>query len=295
MVFALMLRKVFSEPLTHFLLAGAALFVIVSLSQGLVESDRTITVTENDLLVYLQGRAQLYDEDTFAELVDSMSADELQSLVREVASQEALYRERLGISLPDVDPLVRLRTVQQMRLLLMEEAAAGISVDDREIERHFDEHPDDYRVPPRISFTHVFVNARDDSDHSAEAARELLDELRVNDVPATRSGRHGDRFLYQLNYADVSDRLLRSHFGDTFAAELFGQAPGARGGSLASDHGWHLVLVIRRAGSRLPELGEITERVRDDALAAKREEAAREALETLLDEYEVVVTVDASR
>ncbi len=289
-----MLRKIVSEPLTHFLLAGAALFVILALSQGLVEDDRTITVTRDDLLVHLQGRAQVYDDDTFAELLGSMSEDERRSLVRDVAIQEALYREGLAISLPVVDPLVRLRTVQQMRLLLMEEAAAGISVDDREVERHYDEHLEDYRVPPRISFTHVFVNARDDREESAKRAWALLDELRVNEVPATQSGRHGDRFLYQLNYADVSDRVVRSHFGDVFAAAVFEQAPGEWSEPLASDHGSHLVFVTRRAGSRLPELGEIRERVVDDALAAKREAAAREALETLLDDYEVVVAPDVS-
>ncbi len=290
-----MLRKFISEPLTHFLLAGALLFVIVSLSQGLRDDDRTITVTEDDLLEYLQGRAQVYDEETFAELVDSMSADERQALILDVASQEALYREGLAISLPDVDPLVRLRTVQQMRLLLMEEAAANVSIGDRDIERHYDEHRDDYRVPPRITFTHVFVNAREGADRSTARARALLGELRASDVPATQSGRHGDRFLYQRNYADVSDRQVRSHFGDGFAAEVFELAPGEWSDPLASDHGWHLVFVTRKAGARLPELAEIAERVRDDALAAKREAAAREALESLLDEYEVVVAVDASQ
>lgn len=279
------IKAALREPLVHFLLAGLAMFLAVSAWEGPAVGERTIRLTKDDLLVYLQGRAQVYDEESFARLLEAMPAKERRDLVKQAALQEALYREGKALNITAADPLIRQRIVQQMRLLLMEEAAAKVSLTDREIEDYYLAHRDDYRVPAQATFTHVFLAG---SEPGGEARAEALRrELEAADVPFENSGRYGDRFLYQLNYSDAGADLVSSHFGPDFAKRLFALPSGAWQGPVRSEHGWHLVLLRRRTPAREPDRATIAAELREDALADKRNRLAQAALDRLMERYTV--------
>jgi parvulin-like peptidyl-prolyl isomerase len=271
------------EPLVHFLLAGGALFVIAGAVQGQSSEGRRIDLSRDDLLVFLLGRAQVYDEASFDSVLDGMNAEDRQSLVRDAALQEALYREGKALGLDSADPLIRQRVVQQMRQLLMEEAAAGLTVSEDEARAYFDANKADYALPASLSFTHVFLAG----DNRRAEAQGLLARLRQGQIPADRASSFGERFLYQLNYADVGPALVRSHFGDGFADALFPLAEGSWQGPIQSAHGWHLVLVTDKANAREPGFEDVAEIVTQDALARKRQDAADAALNRMLASYAV--------
>jgi hypothetical protein len=280
------LRKWLGEPLVHFLLAGLALFAAVSWWEGPLDEGRTIRLSRDDLLVFLQGRAQVYDRESFAALLEAMPDSGRKALVRDAALQEALYREGTALDLATADPLIRQRVVQQMRVLVAEEAAAGVDVSEDEVAAFYREHLDDYRVAPLATFTHVFFA---EAPRAEAAARTELEVLSGKRVSYERAGEHGDRFLYQLNYAEADEALVASHFGEAFAKALFKAEPGAWLGPLRSQHGWHLVLVSRIGEAGQPPLAEIAGRVREDALADKRVRLANAALDALLARYELEV------
>lgn len=271
------------EPLVHFLLAGGALFLVAGSVEGESSEGRRIDLSREDLLVFLQGRAQVYDEATFDTLLDGLSAEDRQALVRDAALQEALYREGQALGLAEADPLIRQRVVQQMRQLLMEEAAAGLTVSEEEARAYFASHKADYALPASLSFTHVFLAG----DNRRAAAQALLAQLRAGRVPAERASSFGERFLYQLNYADVGPALVRSHFGEGFADGLFTLPEGGWQGPIQSDHGWHLVLVTGKAAAREPRFEDVAQIVTQDALAQKRQQAADAALDRMLASYTV--------
>jgi len=275
----------FKEPLAHFLLAGGALFLLAAAWSGEDTSGRQIAVDREDLLVFMQGRAQVYDEDTFAGILDSMSPEERQKLVRDAALQEALYREGEALDLAAADPLVRQRVVQQMRLLLMEEAAADMTVSDTQVRDFYKRNREQYRLDPSITFTHVFFAG----DAARGQAEQALAALRSRNVPFEKAGQYGERFLYQINYSDVSQPIVMSHFGDDFARAAFKLEPGRWQGPIQSDYGWHLVLPVAVDAPRTPAFADIADRVREDALAEKRQQAADRALDAMLARYEIEV------
>ena len=184
----------------------------------------------------------------------------------------------------EADPLIRLRVVQQMRLLLMEEAAADMQVSDAEMRAHFDTHRADYALPSSVGFTHVFVAGEQGQDRAAA----LLAQLQREQVRSDQAGRFGDRFLYQLNYSDVGPALVSGHFGDAFAEQVFALPLGSWQGPLQSEHGWHLVWLDDRSEARSPAFEDVAATVREDALAAKRQAAAARALDRMLERYEIV-------
>lgn len=268
------------EPLLHFLLAGGLMFLVIAAWEGQPSEGRNIRLNRADLLTFLQGRAQVYDKKAFDALLDSMSAKDRAALVRDAAVQEALYREGIALGLVQADPLIRQRVVQQMRLLLMEEAAADMQLSDAEMRAYFDSNRTDYALPTSATFTHVFVAEK-------RQATALLAQLQRDQIPSQQANTFGERFLYQSHYSDVGPALVRSHFGESFSTALFDMPVGSWQGPVQSNHGWHLVLLEASSAARAPALTDVAATVREDALAAKRQAAAALALNRLLDRYEI--------
>lgn len=284
---AMMMPRWLKEPLVHFLAAGGLLFVTFGALENSGDNGRTIRIGREDLLVFMQGRAQVYDEAAFQQMLDQMKPQEMAAMVRDAALQQALYREGAALGLAETDPLIRQRVAQQMRLLLMEEAAADLSVSDAEVKAFHERNRQNYALPPSLTFTHVFVPGA----ASRGKAAALLASLRQRHIPFDQAGQFGERFLYQLNYVDVGPALVASHFGKPFADALLTLPPGQWQGPIQSEHGWHVVLIDRSSPAREPELADIMPTLREDALAEKRQKAADRALGRMLHRY-TVVTAD---
>ncbi len=279
------LHRLAKEPLVHFLLAGAAIFTLTHFAGGDSDS-RSIHIDRDDMLVFMQGQAQVYDEETFAALLRDMSAEDRASLIHDTLLEEALYREGQALNLAAADPMVRQRIVQQMRQIIMEEAAAGLTVSDEETREYYVRNTAQYTADAGITFSHVFLAA---PATRADAER-MLATLRRHHVPAERAGEFGDRFLYQLNYSEAPYSVVESHFGSTFAEAAFAfDEMGNWQGPVQSQYGWHLVLPIRFQSAQTPTYEEIAAVVAEDALAEKRQLAAASALDTMLEGYRVTI------
>lgn len=279
------------EPLVHFLLAGLVLFAAVWW-WGPREESRTIRISRDDVLLYMQGRAQVFDEAGFAAALDAMSEKERRALVHDVALQEALFRKGEALGLADADLLIRQRIVQQMRLLLMEDAAMDVGVSEHELQQYYREHRSEYEVPRQVTFTHVYFAAENDVEGTRAAALAKLARLRHGNVSFDQAGQHGERFLYHLNYIDVGAGLVASQFGDEFTRQIFALEPGLWQGPFRSKYGWHNVLVRDREEARQPSLHEVETRVREDALSAKRTRLVNTALEEILAQYTIATSPD---
>ena len=205
-----MARSWAREPLVHFLLAGAAIFVVTASVAGGGDT-RTISIDRQQLVDYMLARAEITDRNQFDAVYGAMSADERAELLRRVAQDEALYREGLSIGLDKADPLIRQRIIQQMRQLLGDEAAAAQPLTDAAVESFYLAHRENYRMGDTVSFAHVFFAARQD-------AQAELKKLRDGKVPPAAAAAHGERFLYETFNRDVDRDGVIAKFGATFAA-----------------------------------------------------------------------------
>ena len=268
------------EPLVHFLIAGALLYFGASIISPAPEAGRVIVVDDDALATRLLQRTGTTDRKVALQAVERMPAAERQKLVHETAADEALWREGRALGLDTIDGVVRMRTIQQMRQVLTAEAAADLSVSDADVEKYYAANKNAYAEPASATFGHLFF-AGPDGKARAEAA---LARLRSGSA-ATE---YGDRFLYQTNYADAGIEELAGQFGIGFVDALFKLKPGdGWQGPIKSDHGWHLVQLRALTPAKVPPLAEIENRVREDALDAKRVEATDGAVDNLLKRYDV--------
>ncbi len=285
-------KRLLKEPLVHFLAAGALLFAasgwIWPQGDGGREEGQVITIGEADLLAQLQDRAQLVDEAGFRRLLAEMSDQDRAAQVRDAAVSEALYREGTALGLVENDPLIRARVIQQMRLLLLEEEAAGATLTDNQVRAWFAANQPRYAEGARVTFSHVFFSAERRGAGAEGAARASLAELNGGKVAPADAGRFGDRFAYQTNYAEAGASEIAGQFGPEFATRLLALRAGeAWQGPLQGTLGWHVVRLANVSAARVPPFAEIAERVREDALADERARRSIAAIDRMMAHYQV--------
>ena len=172
--------------------------------------------------------------------------------------QEALYREALALGLDQEDAFVRRSLVERMRLIAQREIPDG-PVNDATLQAYFERHAYQYRQPPRVRLTQVFLSRDRHGDGLEQAAASVLAALR-SPAPAALDTL-GDPF--PIGPADnlMTLRDLEKLFGPEFARRVIDVAPGAWNGPLPSAYGLHLVRVETREPGRLPSLAAVRNQV----------------------------------
>ncbi|MEP7314184.1 MAG: peptidylprolyl isomerase [Pseudomonadota bacterium] len=269
------------EPLFHFLIAGAALYVGASWLAPVPDSGRSIVIDEDRLVTTLQQRSGVTDERAVRAGLAAMPSKARATLVHEAAAEEALWREGRALGLDQVDGVVRMRVLQQMRLLLAGEATRGIAVSDEEVAAFYAANRNSYGEPAAFTFSHLFYAGVD----GEARARTALARLRAGSEQPDQTG---DRFLYQSNYSSAGTEELAGQFGIGFVETINDFMPGSSWqGPVKSDHGWHIVLLRSKEEAQVPPLAAIESRVREDALAARRARAVDASVDRLLERYRV--------
>lgn len=291
------MKRLWREPLLHFLLLGAGLFVIyLQVNPPSAENDpNTIVVDRDRLLNHMQYRARSFDPERFTTVFDGLPPEEIEELVKAYVQEEALYREAAEMQLDKNDYVARLRLIQQLEYLLRGFVDTELAVTDADIQRYWDENKEDYREPAKLTFTHVFFSrSRHGDEEGARLAGEQLHKLNSDAVRFEQAPAHGERFLYHVNYVERAGDFVASHFGDAMAAELLALEPSASHwrGPFESEHGYHLVMLTRKTPSFLPELSEVRDRVAQLARQQMLDEKLAELKQAIVDEYAVSLELE---
>ena len=277
--------KVLREPLFHFLILGAALFLVHAVASDVFSTaaSRRIGITEAEIELIAAGFGRRWQRPP--------TADELRALVDARVREEVLYRAALAVGLDQNDVVVRRRMVQKMELL-SEDLATLADPTDQELQAFFQERLEEYRVPPRISFSHVYFNTDRRGAAAEEDARRALADLRAATPPPRRAPERGDRFMLQHDYALRSPLEVQQAFGARFAQTLFELEPGWHG-PVVSGYGIHLVYVGERVEHRIPEYEEVRDRLVMDYNRMRRDRANELLYEGLVGGYEVEIDEEA--
>lgn len=273
--------KVLREPLVHFAILGLAIFAVYAIASNRLAKDesRTIRITPSEIeLLSATFQRQWQRPPTEGELTN---------LVKARVREEVLYREALAVGLDTNDVVVRRRMVQKMEML-SQDLALLADPTDAQLQAFFEEHKQDYRIPPEFSFSHVYFNLDRRGDAAEADALEALAALRAQVPQPARAPERGDRFMLGHDYRRQSSRQVAREFGQSFADALAELEPGWQG-PISSGYGLHLVFLEERVDGRIPSWIEVRDRLVMD-LNRTRSDRARDALyEGLLGKYEVVI------
>jgi hypothetical protein len=274
------MRRLLREPLVHFLLGGALLFVLYGrIAEPQAERPDRIVVREEQVAMLAQSF-----ERTWMRPPTEM---ELRGLVDDHVTEEVLYREALALGLDRDDLVVRRRMRQKMEFL--NDDLAELEPTEEEMRAYLEANPERFRVPSRVSFAQLFLGPEVGAA-AADRAGGLLARLRAGEDP---EGLGAPSLLpRELDAASPSE--VAGVFGARFA-EALGELPeGAWSGPVASEFGAHLVLVSTREAGRLPPLEEVRGAVAREWAAARGQEARQRFHDALRARYEIEVRLPSA-
>ena len=254
------------EPLLHFMLAGAALFLAFDWAgSDDAAPDDEIRVDQEALERFLTYRDPRLNVDSATTALETMTNAQRDALIEEYVRDEVLFRQARAIGLDPYDYTGRRRLIAQLDYINRGFIEATLTISDEELREFFMANSERYLVPAKITFTHVYFSSDTRGENAQAAALLRLGELNKDRVPFHAGPSWGDVFLYHKNYVAREAEEIASHFGGAFADAIFEQEPSELWtGPIESTYGHHIVMVSSRKPGYSPALAEARQRVLGD-------------------------------
>lgn len=282
-----MILKILREPLLHFIVLGAALFVLFNWTDDTSgRDDNRIVVTPGRIEHLVAGFERTWQRPP--------TREEVRGLIDGYVREEVYYREALSLGLDKDDTIVRRRMKQKLEFLTAD-AAEALEPTDEELRKYLEAHPDAFRIEPRAAFRHVYLNPERHGASVEEAATDLLGRLEAGDLPAEGFAALGDRLMLPKELPLSRRGEIERLFGRRFADGVLEIPTGRWTGPVESSYGQHLVYVRERNEARLPALDEVRDLVLREWLNDRRKELEDKFYESLRERYTVVVERPAPR
>jgi hypothetical protein len=215
------------------------------------------------------------------------TAVELQRAFEQYVRSEVLYREALARGLDRNDPVVRMSLVRKITMLGTA-AAQAAEPSDEELEAYFDLRAERYRIPASLSLMQVYLNRDRRSDSIGSDAAQLLGLLDDRDPGPEDLAGLGDTSMLPSVVRDASEDEVARTFGEEFREAVVSLPVGQWQGPVESGFGLHLVKIIRREDSRIPEWVEVRDRIATDLAYEGRKAAEDQFYAEVLPRYQIV-------
>ncbi len=268
------LRTIVREPLLHFLLIGAALFLYYGHHAPGGGDERRIIISQQLVDDLAQQFRQTWTRPP--------SASELHRLVDTYVHDEVLYREGMEAGLGREDAVIKRRVRQKIEVMAEEDSPQAVA-SDAQLQAYLTAHARQFARPAVVSFEQIFMGpAGSGADARMAAAKATL--ARTKDPQSlglpTMLPRHVER-----QGIDVVGR----DFGEAFAAALPGLALGEWSGPVTSAFGVHLVRLYALEPSATPALADIRPEVTREWENEQREAALAASYQKMRAGYQVVI------
>lgn len=273
------MKKFWRDPLFHFLLLGAGLFLVYGLSSKPGNS------LDSGKIVVTQAQIQHLATAFTAAFQRPPTAEEMKGLIDDYVREEIAVREATALKLGENDAVIRRRLRQKF-----EYAAEGISrtePTDAELETYLKAHPDKFASEPTFTFTQIYLNPDKHGSHLQRDAAQLLAQLQRSKHPALSE--LGDVSLLEQQFANLSLSEISNRFGPSFSRAIESVTPGQWQGPVASGYGMHIVKVTDRVNGRLPPLNQVRDVVKREWTETARLENSANLYQDLLKRYTISI------
>ncbi len=274
------LTHLLREPLAHFFVLGAGIFLLAAL---VGESDEN----QPDEIVVSAGQVDHLVETWQRTWQRPPTQAELEGLVEDHIREEILYREAIAIGLDRDDIIIRRRLRQKMEFLT-QDLVERAEPTEEELRSYLEQNAGAFQVEPRITFQQIYLNIEIRGSNAEKDALNLLRDLQEN----TRSVEPlalSDPILVPHELESLPESEVARLFGREFASRLAEIEPGSWTGPVRTGFGLHLVRVLERLPGRMPELGEVREKVEREWRFMRRQESDEQFFRSLRDRYTVEV------
>jgi len=275
-----LIQRLLREPLLHFLLIGAALFLLYgALNQGGSDAPREIVISEARVAAIAENFATVW--------MRPPTAVELKGLVDDYVAEEVYYREAIAMGLDRDDTVIRRRLRQKMEFI-SEGVADSVEPTDAQLRDYLEQNAAKFARPAELTFRQVYLSPERRGDRVRADAEQLLTALQAGGGPADPA-EAGDPTLLPATMEAASPQSIANAFGQEFAPQVDEAPVGQWTGPIESSFGLHLVRVDERTAGAAPTLAEIRPIVLREWQSDERRRHNSTFLATLRDKYDVRV------
>lgn len=256
-------RRMARDPLTLFLLAGAAIFGAYYASQ-----DR------GDPIRYTPSIHKQLIEDYKTVTGKEPSEEDRTQMRDDFIGEELLFREALARGLHLNDGETRERMIDRLRYIVV---GAPLEPTEEQLIDYYASHSDLYQTEPGYSFDQVFFNKR------PENSAAILAKLTAGETV------DGDDFWLGHTFPHYGDSMTRGMFGQPFLDGLAKGTDGEWMGPIESPRGWHFYRRTgMKKGARIP-YETARGQVRQDVMTATTRAALDAEADRLKGKFDVEI------
>jgi peptidyl-prolyl cis-trans isomerase C len=273
------MRRIFREPLIHFLLLGGLIFFLASFVYNKSrKTERTIIISNEKI----ENIIRLYSITTSA----PPSKAQLDAMIEDYIKEEIFYRESLKMRLDKDDEVIRRRLSQKMEFL-QSDLSIVTPPTQKQLEDFYQYHPGDFRDSAKVSFTHLYFSAdKNGIEDAKKRAMEVKKMLIINNK--NRAPELSDPFSLQFDYTGQNKLDIVQLFGQKPIEDSLFESPLNQWiGPVESGYGWHLIRISERKNASIPPFETIKGKVRDDYMATMKDSLNNIAFEKLKSRYTI--------
>ncbi len=260
-------NRLLHEPLVHFLVLAALLFLLEAAFSG--ARQETIIVDQQTIDYLIQQREDLE--------LRKLNPDERRETIATFVEDEILYREAYRRGLDKGDSRMRRNLILKMRGLLVGDVEAPTK---EELWAFFEENRGRFASPATWSLEQVYFS------DPGQVPPGLLDELRAGLDPK----KVGESMLSMGNKLPRrSQREIAGSFGAEVARAILELKDEQWHGPFESPRGVHFVRIVSREPAREASFENIRSYVEGEWMLAQSRKAVEQEIDRLRDDYDVII------
>lgn len=288
-----MLKKIVREPIFHFLLVGALLYLAYQLLNPAATdnyNDNTIVINDSVLknMLNVRNKRSEGEFDVDAALA-ALDEKEKGVLVNEYVEEEALYRMALELGLNENDFIIKRRMIQKLSFLLEDLNTGKIDTSNDNLLAYYKTNSEEFKTDDKISFAHVYLSSDQHGENTITKAESTLKLLNNKHLEISEALSHGDRFPLSHKYTKITPTQSRSHFGIKFSDSLFKLEPEDYWqGPIESGYGYHLVYINSKESGYIPSFESIRDFVANSYTYREKQRLNKLSRQSIIEKYSVL-------
>jgi hypothetical protein len=276
------MKNLWREPLVHFLIIGAVLFLLFGLFNNPAGP-------QSGRIVIKQGQIDFLKANFTRTWKRSPTEKELQGLIAGHLRDEIFFQEALAMGLDKDDAVIRQRLKQKLEIM-SDDLAGMVIPTDEELNQFLTTHPKRFIIEPQVAFHHVFISYDQRGYSARDEAVRLLAQLSKKGSatnPDTLPDTVGDSLMLPKSFDLSSASVVARFFGESFSRDIMKVTPGQWAGPLESGYGLHLVWVDQHVKGRLPKLNEIRKIVEQEWSVVHKKKLKDDLYKKLREKYTI--------
>ncbi|QDP02414.1 peptidyl-prolyl cis-trans isomerase [Thalassotalea sp. PS06] len=267
-----MLRKIVTEPLTHFLVLA---IVIVMIAKEEAQPE-----TQNILVS--EGRIEQLRNDFARRNERQPTMEELEISIESFALNQVYLHQARKLGLDQNDKVVERRLRQKMEYLLDEMATLSTPTEEQ-LSLFYQQNIERYQNKAQVTFAQVYIS--DDRPEAEFTQLLATQKTRIEQGEAPQ----GDPILLPSDYQDAPIDFIGKEFGLYFADQLKQLPIDTWSGPVTSSYGQHFVKIQQRQPQTAIPLSQIKRKVTLDWQYQQAQVFKKAYEQTMLQQYEIEV------